>query len=160
MVEAPKVGRRLHATQDTDFDVLVGNHDRLVDDKGRVTLPAGRWREAFASTAYLGPWRDGSLAMWPPAQFQAFLDQVAAQEREGIVNPGAIETVRRHIHAVPVDSQGRFTIPPQLREARNIAAGAQLSIEGQGDRLEARLTEREDRSLAAYDDVIDIIDHR
>jgi hypothetical protein len=98
--------------------------------------------------------------MWPPAQFDAFLDQVAAQEREGIVNPGAIETVRRHIHAVPVDSQGRFTIPPVLREARSIAAGAQLSIEGQGDRLEARVHEREDRSLAAYDDVIDIIDHR
>ena len=160
MVEAPEVSRRLHATQDTAFDPLVGGQDRLVDDKGRIVLPAGAWRVAFASTAYIGPWRDRSIALWPNEQFKVFLDQVAAQERDGILNAGSIETIRRQFHAVAVDSQGRLTLPPVLREARAIEPGAHVFIEGQGDRLELRLTAGTDRSLEAYDDLVEMLDHR
>jgi bifunctional DNA-binding transcriptional regulator/antitoxin component of YhaV-PrlF toxin-antitoxin module len=165
MVEEPVIGRRLHATQGRPFPALVGGEHRTVDEKGRIVLPAGIWREAFGGQAYLAPWRHGSVALWPVAQFSAYLDVTAAGERvDGTVVPGAITLARRHAHSVVVDGHGRLTLPPRIRAVRGIGPGDHVFIEGQGDRLELRRTAGEDdadldESLAAYESAIEMLDH-
>ena len=150
----------LHATHGTDFEAFTGHHARSLDEKARLTLPAGPWRAAFDTVAYVGGWRDGSIAVWPRAQFHAALDKVAEQERAGLVTGGSIELFRRNVHVVPVDGQGRLTVPPQVREQRPIGAGAAVVIDGEGDRIVLRRAEQVPADAEAYDDLVDLFDNR
>ena len=161
MVEPSEdVAQPLHATHGTDFEAFTGHHARSLDEKARLTLPAGPWRAAFDTVAYVGGWRDGSIAVWPKAQFHAALDKVAEQERAGLVTGGSIELFRRNVHAVPIDGQGRLTIPPQVRERRPIAAGANVVVDGEGDRIVLRRAEQVPADAEAYDDLVDLFDNR
>ena len=161
MVEPTEdIARPLHATQGTDFDAFSGHHARSLDEKARLTLPAGPWRAAFGTVAYVGGWRGGSIAVWPKAQFHAALDKFAEQERDGLVPGGNFEVFRRNVHAVPVDGQGRLTIPPQVRERRPIGAGTDVVIDGEGDRIVLRLAEVVQDDAELYDDAIDLFDNR
>lgn len=161
MIEgAEEVIGPLHATHLTDFDSFSGNVARTLDDKARLTLPAGPWRTAFGAIAYVGAWRNDAIAAWPKAQFHALLDKLAEQEREGLVPGGSLEVFRRNVHAVPIDSQGRFTIPPQVRERRPIGAGTNVVVDGAGDRIEVRRAEDVEPDAELYDDVVDLLDNR
>jgi DNA-binding transcriptional regulator/RsmH inhibitor MraZ len=150
----------LHATHGTDFEAFTGHHARSLDEKARLTLPAGPWRGAFEAVAYVGGWRDGSIAVWPKAQFHAALDKIAEQERAGLVPGGSLEVFRRNVHAVPIDGQGRLTVPPQVRERRPIGAGANVVVDGEGDRLVLRRAEDVRADAELYDDVVDLFDNR
>jgi len=151
----------LHATHGRTVDPLTGGHERTVDDKGRVVLPAGDWRDTFAGKAWIGPWKNGSLALWNAESFKALLDKVAEQEHDRVVPDGTIEAFRQKNPVVPIDAQGRFTIPPQLRELRDIPGGGVVFMEGQGDRLEIRLISRAARqSDQEYDATLELFDHR
>lgn len=161
MVESSEpMVRPLHATHGTDFTPFTGNHPRTLDEKARLTLPTGPWRAAFGTVAYVGAWRDGSVAVWPQAQFEAALDKVARQEQEGLVPPDAIELFRRNVHAVPIDGQGRLTLPPQVRDARPIGAGSNVVVDGEGDRIVLRRAERVVPDGERYDALIDLFDNR
>ena len=55
MVEPSEdVVRPLHATHGTDFEAFTGHHARSLDEKARLTLPAGPWRSAFDAYAANG----------------------------------------------------------------------------------------------------------
>jgi DNA-binding transcriptional regulator/RsmH inhibitor MraZ len=144
-----------------DYELLSGDHERTVDEKGRVVLPAGQWRDTFAGRAWIGPYKGQSLAMFTARSFARLLEKVADQEAARMVPDGSIENLRRANPMIPIDSQGRFTIPPHLREIRAIEGGSMVYMEGQGDRLEIRTLERAKRlSPAEYDSFIELLDHR
>lgn len=95
------------------MEVFVGRHDRSLDAKGRVVLPA-RWRSSF-QRCYLAPHEDGCIALWSGGEFTKEADRQHRRETDG---PGARHEVREwfsHVSDVELDAQGRMPIPPDLR---------------------------------------------
>ena len=144
------------------YELLTGGYERTVDDKGRIVLPAGPWREAFAGRAWIGPYKGQSLVLWTARSFAVALQKVADQETARALPDGTIEHFRQANPQVAIDGQGRLTLPPGLRQLRGIdAQGSMVFIEGQGDRLEIRRLDAANRLTAAeYDAVMDLFNHR
>lgn len=143
------------------YELLSGEAERTVDEKGRIVLPAGHWREAFAGKAWIGPFKGRSLVLWTERSFAHALSEIAAQETARTLPDGSIEHFRRANPQVSIDAQGRLTLPPALRELRNIEPNSQVLLEGQGDRLELRRLDAATRlSAAEYDALMDLFDHR
>ena len=147
---------------DEGYELLTGGYERTVDEKGRIVLPAGPWRDAFGGRAWIGPYKGQSLALWTARSFAAALTKIAEQETARALPDGAIEAFRQANPTVTIDAQGRLTLPPPLRELRGIGAqGSMVFIEGQGDRLEIRRLDAATRLTAAeLDAVLDLFDHR
>ena len=133
---------------------------RTIDDKGRIVLPSGPQRDAFEGRAWLTPWK-GSLALWTRRSYGAFLQRIEEQERERTLPENSVEAIRRSTVRVTIDAQGRFGIPAPLRESRGIGGqGSKVIVEGQGDRLEIRATDRPDPVTPDTDTVLGLAKHR
>jgi MraZ protein len=103
-----------------------GNHHYLVDDKGRVAIPA-RFREELSRlqderlvvTRFKRQNRP-CLDVYPLSAWQRFEERVAGEKRFG-KRMGAFESW--YVGAaqdVQVDTQGRMLIPPTLRDYAGI----------------------------------------
>jgi len=158
---AESTGDALHVLQapryDEGYEHLGQREERTVDDKGRVILPAGAWRDVFADGARLTLFR-GCLALWTLRSYGAFVAELHADQRQGKNPPGTVEAFRAETRHISLDGQGRLTLPAELRELVGIGGhGSTVSIEGQGDRLEFRPADRPGRMSAAQ--LLDVLQH-
>lgn len=130
---------QLHAPTYADgYEHLSEREERAVDDKGRIILPAGHWREAFAGGARLSPFGD-CLALWTLRSYGEVVARIHADQRAGQRRPGTLQAFRRDTKMVALDNQGRLTLPAELRDLVGIGGhGSMVAIEGQGDHLEIR----------------------
>lgn len=134
---------------DEGYEHLGQREERTVDEKGRIVLPAGAWRDAFAGGARLTPFQ-GCIALWTLRSYGSIVARIHAEQRAGRARPGTVEAFRAETRHINLDSQGRLTLPPELRELVGIGGqGDQVVIEGQGDRLEFRAGGRSHRMSAA-----------
>jgi DNA-binding transcriptional regulator/RsmH inhibitor MraZ len=150
---AESTGDALHVLQapryDEGYEHLGQREERTVDDKGRVILPAGAWRDVFADGARLTLFR-GCIALWTLRSYGAFVAQLHADQRLGKHRPDTVEAFRAETRHISLDGQGRLTLPAELRELVGIGGqGSSVVIEGQGDRLEFRPADRTGRMSAA-----------
>jgi DNA-binding transcriptional regulator/RsmH inhibitor MraZ len=142
---------------DEGYEHLGMREERNLDDKGRVILPAGDWREAFAGGARLTPYR-GSLALWTIRSYGSYVARLDAAQREKRVRTGTLDVFRAETRHVTLDNQGRLTLPPDLRDLVGIGGhGSTVVIEGQGDHLEFKPGGRPPRMSAA--DLVAELDH-
>ena len=134
---------------DDGYEHLGQREERTVDDKGRIILPAGAWRDVFAAGARLTPFQ-GCLALWTLRSYGAVVARIHAEQRAGRTKPGTVEAFRAETRHINLDGQGRLTLPAELRELVGIGGqGSTVVIEGQGDRLEFRPADRPGRMSAA-----------
>ena len=94
---------------------FLGTHTPRLDDKGRIILPA-RFRDAFQEGLVITKGQEHCLFVWPPEEFA----RISEAMRAAPVTHRAARDYMRVFHAgaydeVP-DRQGRFTIPPSLRQ--------------------------------------------
>ena len=142
---------------DEGYEHLGQRELRTIDDKGRVILPAGAWRDVFAGGARLTPFQ-GCLALWTLRSYGSVVARIHAEQRAGRTNPGTVEAFRAETRHISLDGQGRLTLPAELRELVGIGGhGSSVSIEGQGDRLEFRPADRPGRMTAAQ--LLDVLQH-
>ena len=95
--------------------MFLGTHSPLLDDKGRLFLPA-KFRDELAGGLVITKGQERCLFVFPMAEFT----QIAEQLRAAPVTHKAARAYSRVFFAsasdeVP-DKQGRITIPPKLRE--------------------------------------------
>lgn len=141
------------------YEDFSGRHDRTLDDKGRVVLPAGEWREHFESGAKLTPWT-GCLALWTRRSYRDVCAFMRARVRQGALEPGALEDFQEDAVDVRPDVQGRLQLPEGLRHEFGIGdKGASVVLSGQGDRVEVWALDRKrdrraERPRAAYVDAL------
>ncbi|MCS5677252.1 MAG: MraZ N-terminal domain containing protein, partial [Acidimicrobiales bacterium] len=64
---------------------IVGTHERSLDDKGRLVLPA-RFRSHFSGVVYLSP-GDGCISLWPSERFDSMVASVEEKIRSGELEP-------------------------------------------------------------------------
>jgi transcriptional regulator MraZ len=95
---------------------FVGQFQHSLDAKGRLILPA-RFRAEFERGGHLSPNTEGCVALWTPGEFARQSEERLAQSRAG--GP----TDRQHSRYwaanssdVEFDKQGRFALPPAIRE--------------------------------------------
>ncbi len=96
--------------------MFTGEHERLLDEKGRLSLPP-LFRRYLVDTAFLA--RSGSdpfLLLFPPDEIQKVADRLKERVRAGEVTPNEQRRWAASISEVRTDSQGRLAIPPKLRE--------------------------------------------
>jgi len=118
------------------YEDFSGRHPRSLDDKFRVVLPAGRWRDAFAEGGKLTDWID-CLALWTPRSYRVVTADLLAQERDGRVPDGTHGDFREDTVDVIPDGQGRIVLPTDMRHPVGIGdKGAEVLLIGKGDRIE------------------------
>ena len=92
---------------------FVGTHERSLDDKGRLVLPA-RFRSHFSGVVYLSP-GDGCISLWPSERFDLMVASVEEKIRSGELEPNVRRGVSSGSVEVSPDAQGRVMLPERLR---------------------------------------------
>lgn len=130
---------------------LSGSHPRTLDEKARAVLPAGGWREVFASGAKLGPYVD-RLALWTARSWAFVTGEIRTQERMGLLPDGAYDDFVADAVDVTPDAQGRLVLPEALRRRVGIAdKGAEVVLVGQGHHVEIWAKRHHDEVRGARD---------
>jgi MraZ protein len=146
------------------YENFSGGHPRTLDDKFRVVLPAGVWRDHFAEGAKLTLWV-GCLALWTSRSYLSITAELVDRERRGEVARGTHRDFRQDTVDVSPDSQGRIVLPADLREAVGIGGkGAEVLLVGNGERVEIwdrarREADRAHRDRAALIENLSTIDY-
>jgi len=99
---------------------FVGQFQHTLDAKGRLILPA-KFRSEFERGGHLSPNDEQCVALWTPGEF----DRRAAEMRSSEKNGGAEERRLLRYWAgqssdAEFDKQGRFAVPPAVREYANL----------------------------------------
>lgn len=124
------------------FEDFAGRQQRTLDDKFRVVLPAGPWRDAFSAGGKLTDWID-CLALWTPRSYQEYTAGLWARERAGQVAEGTHRDFREFTVDVVPDGQGRIILPADMRSEVGIGGkGDDVVLVGVGDRIEIWSPER------------------
>lgn len=100
--------------------MFTGEHERLLDEKGRLSLPP-LFRRYLAENAFLA--RSASepcLLVFPPEEIQRVADRLKDRVRAGEVTPNEQRRWAASISEVRTDAQGRLAIPPKLREVAGL----------------------------------------
>ncbi len=112
----------------------LGKHDRIVDDKGRVALPA-TYRAEFAASAYIAKAPgENCVTVFLPRDFEDALVRLENLLREGQSSQNEYRQFTSSAVEVQFDAQGRFRIPKELRDATDIKD--KVVVAGVGSRIE------------------------
>ncbi|HUX03630.1 MAG TPA: hypothetical protein VMV53_01800 [Acidimicrobiales bacterium] len=95
---------------------FVGQFQHTLDAKGRLILPS-KFRTEFERGGHLSPNTEGCVALWTPGEFARQAEERLLQSRSG----GSLERQQARYWAanssdVEFDKQGRFALPPAIRE--------------------------------------------
>ena len=103
--------------------MFFGTHERNLDDKGRIAIPA-RFREQLPSGSVITVAPDSCLRVYPPAEWDRMTGQTVM---DSATTPAARSLARKLFAAaapVEFDGQGRTLLPANLRDRAGIAGAA------------------------------------
>ena len=112
---------------------------RSVGDDGRVTLPQA-WNTLFGSTARMWDSPGDKLKVYGSSFWLQRARELDAQQR-GFESDETARKFFSYTTPLPVDSQGRFVLPKDLRERRSI--GKSVRLIGCGSHFEVEPAEGE-----------------
>lgn len=126
-----------HRDERRDGQVFLGDYIHTLDEKGRVVMPAS-FRAAIKDSGgnvVVTKGSDGNLVVFTEDKFA----QIAAEEMQ---RPRLRET-RRDLRAKfanadlqKMDSQGRISLKPRLREYAGLGEAGEVAVVGLFDRIE------------------------
>jgi len=112
--------------------VFVGTFEHSLDDKGRLVLPA-TFRSALGERGFLSQY-DRCLGLWTEEGFNDVAHRLREKVRDGSAAPNAVRSLTANASEVKLDSQGRITISPRLRDYADLTSNS--VIIGAFDRIE------------------------
>lgn len=120
--------------------MFLGQYHHIIDNKGRLTIPA-RFRDLLVMEgAYIIQGFDGNLTILTAKSFQALYTKI---NQKSITDPSA-RRLRRFIFShgdqVEIDKLGRILIPPKLRQ--NADLNNEVVLVGNGDNIEIWSSEK------------------
>jgi MraZ protein len=113
--------------------VFLGTHFPKLDAKGRIILPA-KFREGLAEGLVLTKGQDHCLVVWPRAEFDTYAEQLRANAQASARVRAMTRVFFSSAFDESVDTQGRLTIPPVLREYAGL--DRDLTVVGADTRIE------------------------
>ncbi len=131
--------------------MFVGTFEHSLDDKGRLVLPA-TFRLALGERGFLSQY-ERCLGLWTEEGFNDVAHRLREKVRDGSAAPNAVRSLTANATEVKLDSQGRITISPRLREYAGLTTNS--VIIGAFDRIEIwEVTRWEEVSADADDSLL------
>jgi MraZ protein len=121
--------------------LLVGTHDRRLDDKNRLALPA-QFRSHFGDQCYVARGRKKCLDVVSVEDFERSGRDLLEAARRGEISENKLMAIAASAVLVAVDKQGRIVIDERLRTYAGIAAEQAVILSGRFDRFQLWAPER------------------
>jgi MraZ protein len=119
--------------------VFTGEYRHTVDDKGRLAIPT-RLRAQLAEGGQVSAWMDGCVALHPNSEWEKLTAQVESLPFTDTRSRKLRRLLYGSAFEVRLDRQGRFVLPPKLREVADIET--EVVLVGAGNRIELWSPER------------------
>lgn len=114
---------------------FVGAHERLVDDKGRLALPAA-FRPYLGEQCYLTIGEDKCIDVIPYDSYEAIADELVERVKRGEISRSRQRALAWSTSLVTLDRQGRINLDEQLRAYAEIRPEERVMVSGNLDRIE------------------------
>lgn len=115
--------------------VFVGVHERQLDPKGRVALPA-TFRPQLEPRCYLSIGRDKCVDVLTAEAFEEVARDAVAKVRSGEMDRNQQRALASNTFEVSVDAQGRINIDEKLRIYAGLELNSRIVVAGSFDRVE------------------------
>jgi MraZ protein len=125
-----------------------GTFEFSLDAKGRLILPA-RFRNEFDTRqAYVSAFAGGCLALFPPEQFDQYMERAEAMEGRGPDGRDMARLLSALSADVEFDAQWRVTLPTHLRDFAGLEPNQPVLVLGTLNRVELWPAEQWRRRMA------------
>jgi MraZ protein len=132
--------------------MFFGLHERQLDDKGRVALPA-TFRADLGDRCYLVIGDDRCIEVYSSEEFENRARDMIEAVRRGDETAERRRALAHSATLATIDKQGRVTVEEKLRDFARIPLSTKVFVAGNLDRVElwseAVYTEISDRATAA-----------
>ena len=115
--------------------MFVGAHERQLDDKGRVALPA-TYRTHLGEHCYLVKGTDKCVEVVPSEEFEQYGRELIAKVERGDLTLNRQRAIASSAVLVALDRQGRINVDEKLREYAELVPETQVIVAGNLVRLE------------------------
>jgi len=115
--------------------MFVGVHERQLDDKGRLALPA-TFRTELGGSCYLLVGDDRCVNVQSRDAFESTARDVMERVRTGEMPLARQRALAHSAVLVQLDKQGRVTIDEKLRSYAMLEVGSRVIVSGNLDRAE------------------------
>lgn len=119
----------------TDARVFVGVHERQLDERGRVALPAP-FRAELGEQCYLFFGDDGCVTVRSEESFHSQAAELIEQVKRGEASRDRKRAFSSSAVHAAIDKQGRVTLDSRLREHARIEQQAAVMVLGNLDQIE------------------------
>jgi len=134
--------------------MFLGTHSPKLDAKGRIILPA-KFREGLVDGLVLTKGQDRCLVVWPRAEFDTYSAGLRASAQANAAVRAMTRVFFSSAFDESLDSQGRLTVPPVLREFASL--DRELTVVGADTRIEIWSTSVWDDYLSEHEaDFVDL----
>ena len=124
--------------------LFVGVHDRQLDPKGRLALPAS-FRPRLEPRCFLSIGRDKCVDVLTAATFEEVARESMEKVRTGEMSLNQQRAQASNTFEVAIDAQGRINIEEKLREYAGLTLNSRVVVSGSFDRVEIWEPERHER---------------
>ena len=121
--------------------MFVGAHERQLDDKGRVALPA-TYRAHLGEHCYLVKGTDKCVEVVPSEAFEQYGRELISKVERGDMTLNRQRAIASSAVLVGLDRQGRVNVDEKLREYAELTLESQVVVAGNLIRLEIWSPER------------------
>ena len=115
--------------------MFVGRHERQLDPKGRLALPAP-YRPRFEPSCFLSFGNDGCIEVWTQELFEDTAKEATEKMKRGEISREAWRATAHNALEATVDGQGRVTIERALRDYAALSIDSKVVVAGSIDRVE------------------------
>ena len=115
--------------------VFVGVHERQLDPKGRMALPAS-FRPRLEPRCYLSIGRDKCVDILTAEAFEEVARDAVEKVRRGEMDRNQQRALASNTFEVSVDAQGRINIDEKLRAYAGLTLNSRVVVSGSFDRAE------------------------
>ena len=121
--------------------LFVGTHERQLDDKGRLALPAS-FRTHLGERCYLVAGEDQCVKVVPSDEFESMAADLKERVRTGEISRQYQRAVAASATPVTIDKQGRVNVEEKLRTFAGLVTEATVVVTGNFDVVEIWSPER------------------
>ncbi|MGA1362088.1 MAG: division/cell wall cluster transcriptional repressor MraZ [Ilumatobacteraceae bacterium] len=127
--------------------MFVGRHERQLDPKGRLALPAP-FRPRLEPRCYLAFGRDKCVDVLTAEAFDSLAAEMLAKVSRGEVDRNELRALASNTVEVAVDAQGRVNLEEMFRSYAGLSLGSRVIVTGAFDRVEIWDPARHERIAA------------
>lgn len=128
--------------------MFVGVHERQLDPKGRLALPAA-FRPRLEPRCYLSYGREKCIDVMTAEAFEREAQDILDKVRSGEMDRNQQRAFAANTVEVTIDAQGRINIDEKLRDYAGVVLNSKVVVAGSFDRVEIWEPMRHERNIMA-----------